>query len=229
MAIGIDGIVDGNGNGDAPPTNYEGATARHPHPIALKDPAARLFVLARLISAMEEHDGNHCEELAAAGLSPAFAERLRNLPFTDAARLVRSPHFKVGIVVDWLSGEKALERESAVRNEQALFEEFVRRGASTHLLRRLFKAQNWRVRKFAHLLEDAHRRRPGNVALPDPETREAIGRAWHDLTVTHPDLRRRYLALHERFPQVPLTAIEKVVQRFDAPTCAHPSPPRRKT
>lgn len=208
---------------------HSGLAPPAPMAIPLKDPAARLFVLSRLIAALEEFDGNHFEELAAAGLSPVFAERLRGLAFTDAARLVRSPHFKVGIVVDWASGEVALEREAALRAEQAMFERFVRYGASTSLLRRLFKAQAWRVRKFADLLEDSHRRRPGNVALPDTGTREDIGLAWHELTALYPDdLRRRYLALHERFPGIPLTALEKVVQRVQGTKPGTHPPSRRK-
>jgi hypothetical protein len=210
--------------------NLHGSQAP-PAPLAipLKDPAARLFVLSRLIAALEEFDGNHFEELAAAGLSPVFAERLRGMAFTDAARLVRSPHFKLAIVVDWTSGELALEREAALRAEQALFERFVRHGASTQLLRRLFKAQAWRVRKFASLLEDAHRRRPGHVPLPDADTRDDIGQAWHELTALCPDdLRRRYLALHDRFPRIPLTALEKVVQRVEGTKPGTDPPSRRK-
>lgn len=186
--------------------------AHAPISVSLIDPAARNVVLTAIVKTLHEPDEARLEELLLSGLTPEMADKLHALTASDLLSLANSPNCRIGVLVDWISLDRAMGLFHATRRTNELLEYFITHGASRRLLRRLFSLTETEYRQRAQALGyDAWRR--GRVPLPPENEREAIGMHWHAMGEAG-DVRRRYYELHRRFAHHPIAALEHVVTQF---------------
>jgi hypothetical protein len=116
------------------------------------------------------------------------------------------------VAVDGDALQAGLRIVSLVNEAHALQTYFIRHGASTALIARLFKV---RRKLTLRLRRELGVRRPsGRVALPDHATRERIYLAWR--AIGEPAPRARYYQLHQAFPRLPIAVLEVVIRDFEA-------------
>lgn len=146
------------------------------------------------------------------GLRPDQLERLgrvtaSEVDFFDGLVMDHKPLLHVVCDLDHL--DSALQRLEARRAENTARDEFIRRGAPAGMMMDLFRIG---------LQELIHHRRAlgvncknGRPKLPDEATQIKIYHTWKSLG--HPDVRRRYIDLHDRFPEVALGVLWAVNQQ----------------
>ena len=81
------------------------------------------------------------EELSAAGLAGEMLDSLRRLSATDLNRLASMRSVKIGVAVDGDALQAGLRIVSLVNEAHALQTYFIRHGASTTLMAKLFKVR----------------------------------------------------------------------------------------
>lgn len=177
--------------------------------LALHDPQVRLVLLNHV--AVRLADGEP-EDLDAAGIENEQLSHLRRLSALDLSRLASMRSLTIGVAFD--RGElRAGLRSVALANEMRSLETyFIRHGASTQLMSRLFKLR--RKLTLKRRREQGAVRPAGRVRLPDYPVQERIYRAWRDSPDPVP--RIRYYRLHQAFPQVPIAVLEHVIRAFEA-------------
>ena len=152
------------------------------------------------------------EELSAAGLAGEMLDSLRRLSAADLNRLASMRSVKIGVAVDGDALQAGLRIVSLVNEANALQTYFIRHGASTTLMAKLFKV---RRKLTLRLRRELGVRRPsGRVSLPDHATRERIYLAWR--AIGEPAPRERYYQLHQAFPHLPIAVLEVVIRDFEA-------------
>ena len=175
------------------------------------DPQVRLVLLNHVTVRLS---GAGPEELSAAGLPGEILDSLRRLSATDLNRLASMRSVKIGVAVNGEALQAGLRIVSMVNESNALQTYFIRQGASTALVERLFKV---RRKLTLRLRRELGVRRPsGRVPLPDHATRERIYLAWR--AIGEPALRERYYQLHQAFPHLPIVVLEVVIRDSEAMT-----------
>ena len=146
------------------------------------------------------------------GLCADQLARLSRLTAVEAdslGHLVRESAPLLQVAVDPTNLGAVLDRIEAQRDEKNMRDEFIRRGASATMMMDLFRMS---------LKELIARRRVlgveaknGRPKLPSEADQIKIYHTWKSLG--HPDVRRRYIDLHDRFPDVPLAVLWAVNQQ----------------
>jgi hypothetical protein len=152
------------------------------------------------------------QELSAAGLAGELLEGLQRLSATDLNRLAAMRSVKIGVTVDGDALQAGLRILALVNEARALQAYFIRHGASTALMSRLFKL---RRKLTLQMRRELGVRRPsGRVSLPDYAARERIYLAWR--AIGDPAPRARYYQLHQAFPHLAIAVLEVVIRDFEA-------------
>jgi len=177
--------------------------------LPLLDPQLRLVLLHHLALSLARAGP---EQVGAAGLTPEQLARLRQLPAVDLARLAAMAGLTIGIALDGAALQTGLRSLVMLDEAKALEAYFIRNGASTALMSRLFKLRRKLTLRLRREL-GAHRP-AGRVALPDYAVRERIYLAWR--AIADPAPRARYYQLHQAFPHLPIAVLEVVIRDFEA-------------
>lgn len=177
--------------------------------LPLHDTQVRLVLLNHVTVRLAE---SRPDEVIAAGIAGDQLAHLRQLSAVDLNRLASMRSLTIGIAFDGDTLQAGLRTVALVNEAKALESYFIRHGASTALMSRLFKLRRKLTLKFRR---DLGARRPaGRVPLPDYATRERIYQAWRG--IGDPAPRARYFQLHQAFPDVPIAVLEVVVRDFEA-------------
>lgn len=192
-------------------------------PVRVRDPAASLLLLARLVASFEEGGPAGLEALIAAGLPTERVEQLRALTMADAARLadglgVPGSICGVAMAIDLDALARQLDGLQRAREERGQYEAFVRGGASAQLLRRLFGVRIPDARLHRRLLS------PGSTIGGRPKAVDdllafEIEAAWRKSPAGRGARgeRERYWQLHQQFSsRATIGEIEWVVRQADA-------------
>lgn len=143
------------------------------------------------------------------------ARRLRPLTGRELALLARSGHPKVRVQLDPSGLDHAIRtiRDRLQREDRVDY--FIVPGATTAMLRRLFRMPIAEIKTRRAQLLGAHRQR--RPRLPKPEERDAVHRYWWDLRKERrqPPTVDDYLQLHRRFPWHTFATLEAIVNEFD--------------
>ena len=177
--------------------------------LPLLDPQVRLVLLNHVAVRLADAGP---EEVRAAGLASEQLATLRRLSAVDLNRLATMRGLTIGITLDGEALRAGLRTVALVNEAKVLEAYFIRHGASTALMGRLFKLRRKLTLRLRREL-DAHRP-AGRVALPDYAVRERIYLAWR--AIGDPSPRERYYQLHQAFPHLPIAVLEVVIRDFEA-------------
>ena len=130
------------------------------------DPHTQLLILALLLY----------PPLKQASTSVAALRRLREMTADDLAHLVRAGFPKVNVTLDNGSIDHGLRMIRDRRDRDSRLDHFISHGATTALLRQLFRLPVAEIKaRRAALLGEHRQRRP---QMPPPRERDAIHAAW---------------------------------------------------
>lgn len=172
-------------------------------PLDVRDPAASLMLLSRLVASFDEAGPQRLQTMMGAGLKPELVERLRGLSMSDAAKLADGHGVPGGgcglaLAVDMPTLERQLARLERLSADRQRYEDFVRAGANARLLRRLFGVRVGEARLLRRLLTPELTVGGRPKALSD-ELRSEVLAAWRQApTTTGPGgERERYWFVYE--------------------------------
>jgi hypothetical protein len=177
------------------------------------------FVSAALQLVVKQIDTDEgLDLLLAQGCSAELLDDLRNRKardLVDVAPRIRS--MQIFFSQQEIEGE--LHRLDRLREDQKLFEYFVRNGASRQTLCDLWKRTHEEVASMRRALLGGNAS-AGRTPLPrDHAVREAIHLAWDEITKTDPagSKRQRLHALHQRFLDLSIDTLVATLDEFDQP------------
>lgn len=184
--------------------------------IEIRDQQLRLLVLTHLIRELQKS----AEESRAAppGLTEAQYAELRALSTDDLVRLSEMQEPRVAVQIDAGTFEHGLRQVGYIGKRSRQIEHFIRHGATSAMLSKLFRISSTDVTLKRRLFAGTHDklRRP---AMPAPAVREAIQKRWWEIRrgKEHDPLRPEdYEALHADFPTLTYATLWAVVHEFDA-------------
>jgi len=183
--------------------------------IEIRDQQLRLLFLTHLVrelqrSAQEGKPGPQ-------GLDGRQLEELRSLSTDDLVRLSELPSPRVAIEIDAGSFEHGLRQVGYLAKRSRQIEYFVRHGATSNMLSKLFKISSADVTLKRRLLAGAPSslRRP---AMPPHAVREKIVERWYEIRKgkdREPVRAEDFEALHHAFPTHTFATLWAVVHEFD--------------
>jgi len=178
-------------------------------PVTLRDPAARMFALTRLIAAMEDSDQQVLDQMVGAGMTPDMLERLRSMPLADAWRFAVGP-CGLSIALDTKAMAAQFTRLDRAKADRESLEYLVCNGASPRLLTQLFALSQSDARRLRRVLAPDVAT-GGRPKLPPDELRLAIETAWRELETAETCPRARIRRLHELFRPLLIASLELVI------------------
>lgn len=175
----------------------------------LRDPQVRLVLLNYLAVHLTEA---RLSDLSETGIDISLLDQLRRLNALDLSRLAAIRSLSIGVSLDGSALDAGLRTVALVSETKDLEAYFIRHGASTGLMNRLFKLR-------AKLTLQRRREmgvhsRCGRLVMPDEAARAQIFRVWHDLSGRSP--RARYCELHKAFPHLSIAVLEAVIRQYEA-------------
>lgn len=183
--------------------------------IEIRDQQLRLLVLAHLIRELQKS----AEESRPPppGLTDAQFEELRALSTDDLVRLSEMQEPRVAVQIDAGSFEHGLRQVGYIGRRSKQIEHFVRHGATSAMLTKLFRISSTDVTLKRRLFAGTHEklRRP---AMPAPAVREAIQKRWWEIRKgkeREPLRPEEYEALHADFPVHTYATLWAVVHEFE--------------
>lgn len=170
------------------------------------EPHAHIALLALLLA----------PELVDAASHARIVRRLRASSWRELVLLARSGQPKVHLHLDAEQIERTLRMIRGRLDREDRLDYFIEHGATTAMLRRLFRLPVAQIKARRAQLLGAHRQR--RPALPKVAERDAVHRAWWQIR----DERRRepptvddYLRLQRRFPRYSFATLEAIINEFD--------------
>jgi len=169
---------------------------------------AILFYLAREARLC----ASDCRRLEVGLLRPDQLERLGRLRVEDVEffeRLILDSKPLLRVECDPGRLDSALFRLEARQADTDLTDQLILRGASAAMLMAIGRIgyRELMTRRKALAIESKN----GRPKIPDEATQIKIYHTWKSLG--HPDVRRRYIDLHDRFPELPLGVLWAVNQQ----------------
>lgn len=184
--------------------------------IEIRDQQLRLLVLAHLIRELQKSAAE--SRPAPPGLTDSQFEELRALTTDDLVRLSELQEPRVAVQIDAGSFEHGLRQVGYIGKRSRQIEHFIRHGATSAMLSRLFRISSTDVTLKRRLFAGTHEklRRP---AMPAPAVREAIQKRWWEIRKgkeREPFRAEDYEALHADFPSHTYATLWAVVHEFEA-------------
>ena len=183
--------------------------------IEIRDQQLRLLVLAHLIRELQRS----AEESRPAppGLTDTQFAELRGLSTDDLVRLSEMQEPRVAVHIDAGSFEHGLRQVGYIGKRSRQIEHFIRHGATSAMLAKLFRISSTDVTLKRRLFAGTHEklRRP---AMPAPAVREAIQKRWWEIRKgkeREPMRAEDYEALHADFPAQTYATLWAVIHEFD--------------
>jgi hypothetical protein len=169
------------------------------------DRALGLLILATLAAPAGRHAAAH-----------PVTSRLRELSLGDVLALLQTGHAKASIEVDWRGIEHGLRMAHDISQRAEQLDHFIRHGATTTMLRTLFKASSVEIKARRKALIGEHRRR--RPQLPSPDLRERIQACWWALRAERrnlPPTCEEFEALRQAHPSLNFATLYAVVNEFE--------------
>jgi hypothetical protein len=148
--------------------------------------------------------------------APAL-RKLRELPSDDLIELVGAGFPRASVSLDYRSIDYGLRIIRDRRSRDERMDHFICHGATTALIRQLFRVPVAQIKaRRAELLGKHRQRRP---QMPRPRERDAIHAAWWQLRgsdrATMPPTVEQYRALHDHFPTLSYATLFAVINEFE--------------
>ena len=177
------------------------------------DPTIRLIVLAHMLQQFDQFEPERLREYQTAGFDLTSVDRLRNMTTADLVRLAQySRENSIQISINPAKLVADMNRYEHMREDERMYEYFVRNGASLNLIMDLFNKRPSDVKRMQLMLGVTST--VGRRSLPDDETRHVISATWYQLRGTDAwpfRGREHYKALHEAFPTLQISQLEAVI------------------
>lgn len=178
--------------------------------LSMSDPAVKLLALKQL---MEQID-NHIDELLKQGLDPVLLEDLRNRPLRDYVRAAQFSSLELVVEMDEANLRYVFMHAEDERHDRTLKEYFVKHGASSEMLNRLFKMNREEVQALRDLY--LGETKTGRHPMPSQFEREEIHREWDSIIKKGQGqpTRESLHQLHTKFSQHSISALWQVINEF---------------
>jgi len=183
--------------------------------IVIRDQQLRLLVLAQLIRELERAANDKTPPPD--GFTEKQLDELRALSSDELVRLSELTEPRVAIQIDAGSLEHGLRQVDYLTKRSRQLEYFIRHGATSNMLTKLFRISSadvtLRRRLFAGTASSL--RRP---AMPPHPVREKIQARWFEIRKgkeREPERAEDYEELHEHFPLQTFATLYAVVHEFD--------------
>jgi hypothetical protein len=183
--------------------------------IVIRDQQLRLLVLAQLLRELKAA----ADEQAPTpdGFSEQQIEQLQTLSSSELVQLAEMTEPRVAIQIDAGSLDHGLRQVGYLNKRSKQLEHFIRHGATSSMLTKLFKISSADVTLKRRLFAGTSPllRRP---AMPPHAVRERIQVRWHEIRKgkrDEPERAEDYELLHADFPQNTFATLYAVVHEFD--------------
>jgi hypothetical protein len=183
--------------------------------IVIRDQQLRLMLLAHLIRELQKNAQDHGP--VPEGFTERQVEELQALSSAELVKLAEMPEPRVAIQIDAGSLEHGLRQVDYLTRRSRQLEYFVRNGATSNMLTKLFKISSADVTLKRRLFSgtSSSLRRP---AMPPHPMREKITNRWFEIRKgkeAEPLRADDYEVLHREFPQYTFATLWAVVHEFD--------------
>jgi hypothetical protein len=183
--------------------------------IVIRDQQLRLLVLAHLIKELQSKTAERAP--TPEGFTAAQIAELQSLSSAELVRLAEMPEPRVAIQIDAGSLEHGLRQVDYLTKRSRQLEYFIRHGATSNMLTKLFKISSADVTLKRRLFSgtSSSLRRP---AMPPHAVREQIQKRWFEIRKGkqgEPERAEDYEALHHDFSQQTFATLYAVVHEFD--------------
>lgn len=186
--------------------------------VHLDDPTVRFIALALYAQRFDQIDPASLQEMQKDGFDPVTVDRIRSLSTSDLVRLARfTKKESIQITINTGNLVADMNRYEHLRQDEAMFEYFVRNGASLQLIMNLFSKRPTDIKRMQTMLGVVPQ--AGRRAIPDDPTRHLILSRWHELRKGHdwPYLARdHYKQMHVEFADWSISQIESVIATYHA-------------
>lgn len=183
--------------------------------IVIRDQQLRLLVLANLIRQLQEQQdaGSRPPD----GFTQKQVEELQALSSAELVQLAEMTEPRVAIEIDAGSLEHGLRQVGYLNKRSKQLEHFIRHGATSNMLTKLFKISSADVTLKRRLFAGTSPllRRP---AMPAHAVREQIQQKWFEIRKgkeREPVRAEDYEQLHHAFPPHTYATLWAVVHEFD--------------
>lgn len=178
--------------------------------LPINDPAARMYLLTRLILSFDQPDKTLLATLIEGGFTPELIDKLRGMSMVDALRFTAS-HCGLALSVDGAAVRHQLGNMERMKADRELYEYFIRAGASPNLISRLFGVSSDDVRRLRkHIAPTVAT--GGRPRTPAEPIRSQIEAAWDRIRRTEPSERNALWLLHQEFNSLSLATLETTVR-----------------
>jgi uncharacterized protein DUF2857 len=183
--------------------------------IVIRDQQLRLLVLAHLIKELQSQAAERGP--APEGFTEQQIAELRSLTSAELVRLSEMQEPRVAIQIDAGSLEHGLRQVDYLTKRSRQLEYFIRHGATSNMLTKLFKISSADVTLKRRLFSgtSSSLRRP---AMPPHAVREQIQKRWYEIRKgkeNEPVRAEDYEELHHDFPLHTFATLWAVVHEFD--------------
>ena len=183
--------------------------------IVIRDQQLRLLVLAQLIRELQVREGEPAP--TPEGFTPEQVAELQALSSAELVKLSEMTEPRVAIQIDAGSLEHGLRQVDYLNKRSRQLEHFIRHGATSNMLTKLFKISSADVTLKRRLFAGTSPllRRP---AMPPHAVREQIQARWFEIRKgkeREPLRAEDYEALHADFPTCTYATLWAVVHEFD--------------
>jgi uncharacterized protein DUF2857 len=183
--------------------------------IVIRDQQLRLLVLAHLIRQLKA-DGENAAP-APEGFTPQQVADLQALSSSELVQLSEMTEPRVAIQIDAGSLDHGLRQVDYLNKRSRQLEHFIRHGATSNMLTKLFKISSADVTLKRRLFAGTSPllRRP---AMPAHAVREQIQQLWFRIRKgkeREPVRAEDYEELHHEYPQCTYATLWAVVHEFD--------------
>ena len=183
--------------------------------IEIRDPQLRLLMLAHLIRELQRENAQ--QNPPPAGLTEQQAADLRGLTSDELVKLAEMPDPRVAISIDAGSFEHGLRQVDYLGKRSRQLEFFIRHGATSSMLTKLFRISSADVTLKRRLFTGtaSSLRRP---SMPPHAVREQIQKRWFEIRkgkAAEPERAEDYEELHLDFSTQTFATLYAVVHEFD--------------
>ena len=181
--------------------------------IVIQDQQLRLLLLAHLSRQVQEAG----KQPVAEGLSERHIAELQALTSSELVQLSEMTEPRVAVQIDAGSLDHGLRQVDYLNKRSRQLEHFIRHGATSNMLTKLFRISSADVTLKRRLFAGTSPllRRP---AMPPHSTREKIQQRWFEIRKgkeREPTRAEDYQELHEDFAQHTYATLWAVVHEFD--------------
>jgi len=183
--------------------------------IVIRDQQLRLLVLAQLVRDLQR--GAQEQAPPPPGFTQQQVDELKSLSTTELVKLSEMTEPRVAVEIDAGSLEHGLRQVDYLSKRSRQLEYFIRHGATSNMLTKLFRISSADVTLKRRLFSGTSSllRRP---AMPPHPVRELIQKRWYEIRKgkdREPVRAEDYELLHQDYPQHTFATLWAVVHEFD--------------